>query len=249
MNDLFNLTNKNIVLTGAEGLIGKAISNHLENQCNNLIRVDIKRTSKNNFFCSDLSSEKDINSLIETITKQYVSIDVWINCHYPKNYHDWNSRPENFSNETFLAAFNDHVLSYYTCGRMAAERMKESKIAGSIINFSSVFGLLSPNFSIYENTNKFLNLAYPTLKGAITNMTKSLSTYYAPFDIRFNTISPGAIENNQPPNIRNYYISTTPLKRMAKPDDIAGTIVFLSSNASKFITGQNIIIDGGYSSI
>lgn len=247
MEKLFNLEKKNVVLTGSHGLIGSALSKALTNKCENLIKLDKKDIHEKAFIQVDLTKTENIKKVVVEILEKYQRIDVWINCHYPKDYSDWNSSPDNFSPQTFTSSFNDHAFSYYQCAKEAADTMKVMGLHGSIINFSSIFGFMSPNFEIYQDTGKFLNLAYPTIKGAITNMTKSLSVYYAPSGIRFNTISPGAIENNQHPKIRDHYLNRTPLKRMARPEDLIGAVAFLAADSSNFMTGQDLVIDGGYS--
>lgn len=228
-------------------MIGKALSLQLQNECKKLVCIDIKDGDSVYGIQHNLSDLSRSNYLFTRILSFIPRIDTWINCHYPKNFKDWNNKPNDLSEETFINAFREHAFTYYEYGRLVAERMVASSIQGSIIHFSSIFGTISPSFAIYDETPKSLSFAYPAIKGAITNLTRSQAVYYGPKGVRVNSISPGAIQSSQPDKIKNYYIESTPLRRMALPEDITGTVVFLASDSSRFVTGQDLIIDGGYS--
>ena len=89
--------------------------------------------------------------------------------------------------------------------------------------------------------------AYAAIKGGIVGMTRLLATYYGPAGVRCNCISPGGVEDQQPDSFKRHYEALTPLRRMARPKDIVGAVVFLASEAGAYVTGQNIIVDGGWS--
>lgn len=124
--------------------------------------------------------------------------------------------------------------------------MKKQK-SGVIINIASIYGVLGPNFSVYEGTEMTMPVEYSMIKGGIINFTRYLSTYLAPYNIRVNAISPGGIFNNQPKSFVEKYKEKVPLGRMGTPSDIVGTVIFMVSDASEYITGQNIMVDGGLS--
>jgi NAD(P)-dependent dehydrogenase (short-subunit alcohol dehydrogenase family) len=131
--------------------------------------------------------------------------------------------------------------------------MKESSIAGSIILTSSVYGIVPQRNNLYEGTNLNENIIYPSMKAGINHHCKQMASYYGPDGIRVNSLSPGGLKGeiagkNQKQDkefIKNYE-EMTALKRMCYPEDLVGAYLFLSSDSSSYITGQNLVIDGGF---
>ena len=117
--------------------------------------------------------------------------------------------------------------------------------SGSIINIASIYGINGPDFSLYEDTEMGNPAAYAASKGGLIQLTRWLSTSLAP-KIRVNAVSPGGIFRNQPKNFVERYENKTPLGRMANEEDLKGIIAYLSSDLSSYVTGQNIVIDGGW---
>ena len=116
---------------------------------------------------------------------------------------------------------------------------------GSIINIGSIYGVAAPDYSLYKGTNLGNPAAYAASKGGLIQLTKWLSTSLAK-EIRVNSISPGGIFRNQPEEFVTKYENKTPLKRMASEEDMKGIIAYLSSDLSAYVTGQNILVDGGW---
>ena len=127
----------------------------------------------------------------------------------------------------------------------AAKIMKDHG-GGSIINMASIYGVVAPDFSIYEGTEMTMPVAYASIKAGIIAMTKYIATYFGADNIRANTISPGGIYDNQAPSFVAEYSRKTPIGRMGKPSDIVGAVIYLASDASSYVTGHNLIIDGGW---
>ena len=134
--------------------------------------------------------------------------------------------------------------------------MKKEKIFGSIIQLASTYGIVGQDPELYKGTNINENAIYSAIKGGIINQTKQMAAYYGQFGIRINSISPGGIKgkiagkkNSQSNKFIKRYSARTPLKRMGDPSDIAPAVIFLSSSASNYITGSNIVIDGGWTVI
>ena len=138
--------------------------------------------------------------------------------------------------------------SYYMCCRAVLEQMKKQG-RGSVINMLSIYGIVGPDFSIYEGTNMTMPAAYSAIKGGLLNLTRYLASYYGPSGIRVNAISPGGILDNQPESFIEKYQSKVPMRRLGKPEDIAPGVAFLLSDEAGYINGHNLVIDGGWTAI
>ena len=126
---------------------------------------------------------------------------------------------------------------------MAAQKM------GSIINMASIYGVVGADFNVYEGTNMTMPAAYSAIKGALVNFTRYVASYFGPQQVRVNTVSPGGIFDNQNEIFVNNYCKKVPMRRLGTPEDIAPTVAFLLSDDSQYITGQNLIVDGGWTAI
>ena len=255
--DKFSLKNKIAVVTGGIGLIGKPVSIGLAQAGAKVYVTDIneKEGSKieKNYKKSDLKLKwikldiTDINSIktiIKKIIKKDKKIDIWVNCAYPRTS-DWSDKFEDIKYESWKKNVDMHMNGYFICCQQIAEQMKKQKF-GCIINFGSIYGIVGPDFSIYHRSNMTMPAAYSAIKGGIINFTRYLSTYYAKHGIRVNAICPGGIYNNQPRTFVKNYEKKTPMGRMGKPEEIAGSVIFLASDAASYITGHILVIDGGW---
>ena len=125
----------------------------------------------------------------------------------------------------------------------------EGQKSGSIVNIASIYGIIANDFSIYESVNFNPPVAYPAIKGGLISLNRFIASYYGKFNIRSNCISPGGVYDNQDERFVRKYEKKVPMLRMANPEDISPLACFLLSNSSKYITGQNIAVDGGYTII
>jgi NAD(P)-dependent dehydrogenase (short-subunit alcohol dehydrogenase family) len=141
-----------------------------------------------------------------------------------------------------------HLNGYFLCSRIALEQMRKQR-SGSLVNMSSIYGHLGPDFGVYDGTDMTMPAAYSAIKGAITNFTRYLASYYGKSNVRVNSISPGGVFANQPESFVSAYEKKVPLGRMATPKDIVAAVHFLLSDESSYITGQNLVVDGGWSII
>ncbi|MCE3229928.1 MAG: short-chain dehydrogenase/reductase [Bacteroidetes bacterium] len=242
------LNNKVVVVTGGKGLLGSAILKELSSHGAICINADIgceKKISSGEYFC-DITKEESVKELVAEVVKHHNKIDGWINNAYPRTS-DWGKL--SFSEESMAnwqKNVDSHLCGYAICSQVALNQMKTQK-SGSLINMSSIYGILGPDFTVYEGTSMNNPSAYSAIKGGIVNLTRYLASYYGKSNVRVNCISPGGIFDNQPSVFVENYNKKTPLNRMGLPGDIAPSVAFLISDGASYITGQNLVIDGGWS--
>ena len=256
--NLFSLKEKKIFVLGGSGLIGKSICHHFVNYGAKVINLDLKKNmlSKVIFHKLDLKDHKDIEKKLKRLIKEFGCPDVFINCSYPASK-DWkNSSFLKVSHKLISNNLNLHLNSYIWTARIIAESMRKNKVKGSIIQFASIYGLVAQNHQVYRGTDIEENMIYSSIKGGIIMNVKQMASYYGKYGIRVNCISPGGIQGHvknskkkQSKKFIKNYSEINPLKRLAKVDEISPTAIFLASDASSYITGINLVIDGGWTSI
>lgn len=249
----YNLKKKKIFVLGGSGLIGTKVCEELLEFKASIINLDIKKNKTKyrnyKFISFDISDFKNLNLNISKIIKKYGCPDIFINCSYPKT-NDWIKN--NISNIK-LDSFNKNICLQLTSSswvlKLVADEMKKNKKLGSIIQLTSIYGLVGQNLNIYENTNMVDNLTYSVIKGGQSNLVRQMASYYGKYKIRVNAVCAGGVFDNQNKVFVKKYSKQVPIKRMAKAHEISSAIIFLSSEASSYITGSNLIVDGGWTSI
>ena len=251
--ECYSLNGKIAVVTGGAGLIGKEICLGLAEAGAKTYIADINKkegiklenqSEKLKWIYFDITDEESVKKGIKTIIETDEKIDIWVNCAYPKTS-DWSAKFEDIKLESWKKNVDMHLNGYFLCCQHATKQMKKQK-SGSIINFGSIYGIVAPNFSIYDGTDSTMPAAYSAIKGGIITFTKYLATYFAKDGIRANVICPGGIFDNQNENLIRNYEEKTPMSRLGRPDDIVGSVIFLASDASSYITGTTLIVDGGW---
>lgn len=260
MNNTLDFNKKNILITGATGKIGKKISKKFASLNANLVLVDLdikslenlkKKLLKNNsininIFKCDFLYEKEILNVCNEIKKKKIKIDVIINNAAftgGTQIKGWNTSFKNQSYQTFNKAIIVNLSSIFIFTKELKEVLLKSKYP-SIINIASIYAILAPDYKMYKNTDIFNPAAYGASKAGLVNLTKWLATTLAP-KIRCNSISLGGIKGGQKKIFVKKYVDKVPLGRMAKEDDLVNSVLFLSSKLSSYITGHNLIVDGG----
>ena len=195
----------------------------------------------------DIANVENLESNVKNLIKKYKSVDVWVNVAYPRT-EDWGKARGKMSVESWRKNVDMHLNGYLICCQEVAEHMKKQG-KGSIINFASIYGIVGPEFSIYQNTTLNTPAAYSAIKGGIVSFTRYLSSYYGKYNIRVNTISPGGVRDKQPVKFVERYSKKTPLGRMADKKDIVGAVIYLASDAGSYVSGHNLVVDGGWSII
>lgn len=243
------LINKVIIVTGGNGLLGREIINNLRSEGAFCINIDINHetsTDLSSLKC-DITDQKSVNGCIELVINRYKKIDGLVNNAYPRTK-DWGNKFEDIAFDSWQNNVDWQLNSYFYFTQQVVKHMTLAE-SGSVINMASVYGIVGPDFSVYDGTAMTMPAAYSAIKGAIVNFTRYLASYLGPKNINVNTVSPGGIFDNQNPIFVENYNSKVPMRRMGFPTDISPTVAFLLSDGAKYITGQNIAIDGGWTSI
>lgn len=254
-------TAKNIIITGSQGLIGSHTVKKLLENGYKVTSIDIKNNNieakpSNNFahFVCDILDEENLKKALDESQKKLGPFVGLVNCaaldFIPNK--ESNHNLENFDVNNFSNVFNINVSAQILVSKLIAERMISQNIKGSIIFINSIYGIVSPNQHIYDHI-KLANgesykkpIEYSASKSSLTNIVKYLSTYLGVNGIRVNGIVFGGIENNQDIRFIENYSSLTPLSRMANISETFGPINFLLSEDSSYVTGTNLVVDGGW---
>ena len=256
--DLFKLDDRVALVSGGTGICGAHITRALaeagahvvvasrnQERCEEFARELQEEKLSVTAASLDLSSHASIQALRESIVSRFGKIDILFNNAVARVGGDLGS----VTAEEWESAMKINSTGLFlTCKTFGEQMMKQR--SGVIINVASIYGLVGPDFRIYEGTGMTNPADYAFAKGGMINFTRYLASYYAPFGIRVNTLSPGGFATeDQPPDFVRQYSQKTLLGRMATDDDIKGAAVFLASDASAYVTGQNLIVDGGWTAI
>jgi NAD(P)-dependent dehydrogenase (short-subunit alcohol dehydrogenase family) len=255
--DIFNLHNKKIFVIGGSGLIGSEICSLLKLLGAKVYNLDILNNLKSkeniHYLKFDISKDKLIEQKLKIYFRTHGTPDCMINCSYPakKSWQlsDFKSVKKNTINENV----NLHLNSYIWIARIFAEEMKKKKVKGSIIQFSSHYGVIGQSTELYRGTNMKENMIYSAIKGGIISHVKQMCAHYGKDGIRVNAICPGGIKGHvkgksktQSEKFLKRYKARTPLKRLAFAEEISPAVAFLASDLSSYITGIHLMIDGGW---
>ncbi len=241
---------KVIIVSGGNGLIGKEIVRFLKEYGAITINaeINIEDNIDQGFINCDITSADSVNRLIKIVMEKYGRIDGLVNNAYPRTA-DWGLAFENVPLESWKQNVDLQLNSVFYICQKVLEIMKLQQ-NGAIVNFASIYGVVGNDFTVYENTGGMTSpAAYAAIKGGLINFTRYLASYYGKYNIRVNCVSPGGIFNNQHPEFVKQFEHKVPMKRMGVPADIAPSVGFLLSSESTYITGQNLIIDGGWTAI
>ena len=242
------LKDKVVIVTGGSGLLGSAFISAIVSNGGLVVNSDLQcaKDLDKNQYCCDITDENSIKELINAVVSKFGKIDGWVNNAYPRTT-DWGK--EDFASESIESWKKNvdmHLGGYAMCCQQVLNQMKKQG-SGSLINMASIYGIIGPDFTVYEGTAMKNASAYAAIKGGLINLTRFLASFYGPSNVRVNSVSPGGIFDNQNPIFVEKYSNKTPLKRMGFPADIAPSVVFLLSDDASYITGHNLVIDGGWS--
>lgn len=242
------LKDKIIIVTGGSGLLGKEIIKDLETKGATAINADINVATdfEKNTLSVDITSEESIVKAIQLVIGFYGKIDGLVNNAYPRTK-DWGIKFEDITYESWQKNVDMQMNTTFLFIQKIMPELLKTK--GSIVNMTSIYGVVGNDLTIYENTSINTAAPYSAIKGGVINFTRYLASYYGRQGVRVNCVSPGGIFDNQHETFVANYEKKVPMGRMGNPDDIAPAVSFLLSDEAKYITGQNLIVDGGWTAI
>lgn len=266
--DRFNLKNKTAIVTGGLGILGRRFCAGLAEFGANVVVVDLDESESIKFanqlqeryqiksigIRCDVSCPFDVRTMVNEVTEQLGEINILHN----------NAASKSSDLEKFFAPYEDYTLDewrkimsvnldgMFLVSQAVGHQMVKQGKGGSIIQTSSIYGMLAPDKRIYDGAyylDRNINTpaVYAASKAAIIGLTKYLAAYWADKGIRVNTLTPGGNASGQNDKFIANYSYRVPLGRMGYPDEMVGALIFLASEASSYITGQNLVVDGGLS--
>lgn len=243
-----SLKDKIIIVTGGSGLLGKEIINHLNTKEAIAINadIDVETDFDKNTVKVDITSEESIIKAIKEVVDFYGKINGLVNNAYPRTK-DWGSKFEDISYDSWKTNVDIQMNTTFLFIQKIMPELLKTK--GAIVNMASIYGVVGNDFTIYENTSIGTAAQYSAIKGGVINFTRYLASYFGRKGVRVNCVSPGGIFDNQHKTFVANYEKKVPMGRMGNPDDIAPSVSFLLSDDAKYITGQNLIVDGGWTAI
>lgn len=263
----FDLNGRIAVVTGASGILGRVFGRVLVEAGARVALVDIdgkgcaslaarlcrlRRSSAMAVPC-DVSDERSVERMAETVTRTWGRIDVLHN----------NAASKSSDLESFFAPYERYALKewrsvmavnldgMFLVSKVVGERMKRRR-SGSIVQTASIYGLMAPDQRIYEGSwylGRPINspAVYAASKAGVLGLTRYLAAYWAKDGIRVNALVPGGVESGQNAEFKRRYSARVPLGRMARAEEMAGALLYLASDASSYVTGQAVVVDGGLS--
>jgi NAD(P)-dependent dehydrogenase (short-subunit alcohol dehydrogenase family) len=255
--DRFSLTGRVALVTGGAGpLFGRSISTALAEAGATLITASRSRERNDSFAAEmhsrgydvhglafDLLDPASIDALHDQILQKFGRLDVLVNSALAQQAHRGRFLDQTPA-DLNLAAQGDFAGLFRHCQRAVAAMNQQR--GGSIINIASIYGVVSNDPGLYAGTEMVQPPSYNFVKAGMINFTRYLACYFGKLGIRANCISPGGYFNNQPDAFVQRYNDRVPLNRMMNQDDLQGAVVFLASDASSYVTGTNLMVDGGW---
>ncbi len=264
---LFDLTGRTAIVTGGCGILGRRFADGLAEFGAKVAIVDLDQASTDaaasdtasrhpvqirGYGC-DITQPDALRQTVETIEADLGPVSILLNnaASKTRDVDAFFAPVETFSQETWREIMGVNLDGMFNVAQVVGGRMAERGY-GAIVQTASIYGLMAPDQRIYEGSEylgRAINTpaAYTASKAGVIGLTKHLATYWAAKGVRVNTLTPGGVESGQNETFKARYAARIPLGRMARADEMVGTMLFLVSDAASYVTGQNIAVDGGLS--
>lgn len=253
------LDRKIVVVTGGAGLLGKAFARGIAENGGVAVVADVDHAAAAvavediNRDCGkaaeavslDICDKDSVTRLIADLMGRHGRIDAVVNNAYPRNA-NYGRKPEEVTYEDFCANLNLHLGGYFLVTQQFCLAFKEQG-SGNVVNMSSIYGVSPPRFDMYAGTSMTMPVEYAAIKSGVNHLTRYFAQYYKGCGIRVNSLSPGGIFAEQPSSFVHAYKRHCASKGMLSPGDIVGALLFLLSDQSAYVTGQNLVVDDGFS--
>ena len=261
VRELMNLKGRVALITGGAGHLGSTISETLAELEAAIVILDVVKESCTNVarqihetygvktlaLVIDLSDEKAVRSVPERVLDHFGRLDILVNCAAlvgTSELKGWGTPFLEQQSDTWRLALEVNLTAPFVLVQACAEALAASG-HGSVINIGSIYGIIGPDMKLYEGTIMGNPAAYAASKGGLLQLTRWLATVLAP-EVRVNAITPGGVWRDQPEVFHKRYVERTPLKRMATEEDLKGAVAYLASDLSAYVTGHNLVVDGGW---
>jgi NAD(P)-dependent dehydrogenase (short-subunit alcohol dehydrogenase family) len=248
------MKNKNIIITGSEGLLGKSFRKFMEKKCKNIFCLDLKDIKRNNYYKCDITNENQVRKIIETISRKN-KIDVLINNASVNPNADSKMKAFKFTDynlDNWRKNIEVDIIGSFLISKYVL-RVFQKQNYGKIINISSIYGLVGPDQNLYTSNKKkyygYKNLEYSVAKAGLIGFTKALASFYQSSKIEIICFILGGVENKSPKKFKQKYNSRNISNRMAKVGEYNEILNFYCSDKASYISGSCIFVDGGALSI
>ncbi|NLD97892.1 MAG: SDR family oxidoreductase [Synergistaceae bacterium] len=253
------LAGKRVVVTGGAGLLGRCFCRGIVDQGGfvivadrdfdsaSLLSIELNNTKEKcaTAFALDITDAESVSGLISFVEDRFGGADALVNNAYPRNA-NYGRPVEEVTYKDFCENLSLHLGGYFLMMQQFSLFFRR-RGSGCIVNMGSIYGTLPPRFSVYEGTSMTMPPEYAAIKAGVHQLTLYFAQCFKKYGVRVNTLSPGGIADEQPESFLQAYNSFCGTKGMLEPDDIVGTLLFLLSDASRYVTGRNLIVDDGFS--
>lgn len=253
------LKDKIVVVAGSAGVIGRCSARAIADEGATVIVADVDRAAADTLAAEiaagrpgraeaarlDITSAESIDALVAEIAQRHGRIDAVVNCAYPRN-RNYGRKLEDVTYADFCDNTGLHLGGYFLVMQRFCIAFRRQG-GGNVVNFSSIYGMMAPRFEIYAGTPMTMPVEYAAIKAGIVHLTRYFAQYYKADGIRVNAVSPGGILAGQPEAFVRAYGEHCGRKGMLEPRDVTGTLLFLLSDHSRYVTGQDIVVDDGFS--
>lgn len=265
---LFDLSGRVAIVTGGAGILGQHFCKGLISYGAKVVIADIDKKAATDFADKlreegqadvlpvevDVSDEGSVNEMVSKTVERYGHIDILHNNAATKssNLKKFFANVEDYDMDIWREVMQVNIDGMFLVAKTVGKQMRGQKSGGSIIQTASIYGLMSPDQRIYAGS-EYMGMpintpaVYTASKAAVLGLTKYLATYWAESRIRVNSITPGGVSSGQNDTFRQNYANRIPMGRMAEAEEMVGALIYLASDASTYVTGQNISVDGGLS--